>query len=178
MNDLYVMIDSPKVSTNNLVKKKKQKEKINEVVKNKIFTETNKDNILKKINKLKKNDINKIIKNLNINLNKKKNKQRGSVDTKVNLSGFEKLNFFNSKHKSTQDQLLFKINKKKRVSLFKKSNRGKLNEIDSSSSLGINEKNIKSKKKIYIHRKIHSKNHKGEKKKTVGYFKTKSCTNI
>ena len=43
------------------------------LVKNKIFTETNKDNILKKINKLKKNDINKIIKNLNINLNKKKN---------------------------------------------------------------------------------------------------------
>ena len=175
--DLYLMTDSSKYATI-LIKKKKKKEKFDEYLKNKILTETNKDNIFKKLIKFKKNleDSHKK-KSSNINLPKKIYKKRGSVDPKVNLSGFEKLNFLKAKHKSTKEQLLF-INKKKikRNNKLNNNNTSVSQQRDSSPSIEKIKKIIeRNNNRIKNSKKISNSELqlKDNKKKTVGFLKTR-----
>ena len=175
--DLYIMTESSKNLTN-LIKKKKKK--FDDVLKNKILTEINKENNSKKIIKYKKNleDSNKkkssnIIKNIH--------KKRGSVDQKHNISGFEKLNFIKAKHKSTKEQLLF-TNKKviKRRNKLNNNNTSVSQQRDSSPSIEKIKKFIKSNNRIKNSKKISNSElqFRDKKKKTVAVLKTRRSSII
>lgn len=185
INDTHLLTDSPKLSTSNLHKKKKKKEKEKESTKNIIYTDPNKENKENKENNLKKlirnrrnlGETNKNEKSTNITLVKDK-KQRGSVDTKINLHGFEKLNFLKIKHKSTCEHFLFdkKIKKNKIIRNRLKNNTTISQQKDSSPSLSIDKKFI---------RKIKKKNNtdipnnrQEEKQKTFGFLKSKKASVI
>ena len=174
--DLYVMTESSKYLTN-LIKRKKKKEKLDELLKNKILTETNKENNSKKLIKLKKKleDYHKK-KSSNINLHKNLHKKRGSAEPKINLSGFEKLNFLKAKHKSTKDQLLF-INRKKitRRNRLQNNNTSVSQQRDSSPSIEKIKKFIKNNNRIKNSKKISNSEiqFKDKKKKTFGFLKTR-----
>jgi hypothetical protein len=171
------MTESSKNLTN-LIKKKKKK--FDDVLKNKILTEINKENNSKKIIKYKKNleDSNKkkssnIIKNIH--------KKRGSVDQKHNISGFEKLNFIKAKHKSTKEQLLF-TNKKviKRRNKLNNNNTSVSQQRDSSPSIEKIKKFIKSNNRIKNSKKISNSElqFRDKKKKTVAVLKTRRSSII
>ena len=178
INHTRLLTDSPKLSTSNLHKKKRKKEKEKESTKNKIYTEPNKENKEnKENNKNRRNlgEINKNEKSTYISLVKDK-KQRGSLDAKVNLHGFEKLNFLKIKHKSTCEHFLFdkKIKKNKIIRNQIKYNTSISQQKDSSPSISINKKFVR-KNKNKNNTDI-SNNRKEEKKKTFGFLKRKKAS--
>ena len=171
INDTHLLTDSPKLSTSNLhkKKKKKEKEKEKESTKNKIFTDPNKENKESKENNLKKLirsrknlGENKNEKSTNITLAKDK-KQRGSLDTKINLHGFEKLNFLKIKHKSTCEHFLFD----------KKIKKNKIGRNRLNNNTTINQQKDSNKNKNYTDI---PNNRKEEKKKTFGFLKRKKAS--
>lgn len=183
INDTHLLTDSPKLSISNLHKKKKKKEKEKESTKNKIYTDPNKENKESKENNLKKlirnrknlGETNKNEKSTNITLVKDK-KQRGSLDTKINLRGFEKLNFLKIKHKSTCEHFLFdkKIKKNKIIRNKLKNNTTISQQKDSSPSLSIDKKFIRKKQKK--NNTDIPNNRQEEKKKTFGFLKRKKAS--
>jgi hypothetical protein len=106
----------------------------------------------------------------------KDKKQRGSLDAKVNLHGFEKLNFLKIKHKSTCEHFLFdkKIKKNKIIRNQIKYNTSISQQKDSSPSISINKKFVR-KNKNKNNTDI-SNNRKEEKKKTFGFLKRKKAS--
>ena len=88
INGKFLLTDSPLINLSK-IKKKKEKEKIKDIVKTKNLTEQNKySNLKKKITKSRKNleDSHKNGKSTNISLNKNKQK-KNSIEMKNNLSG-------------------------------------------------------------------------------------------
>ena len=189
MNDIYIITDSPKLSIINISKKNKKKGSFKERRKNKISTEANKEYNSKKIIKFRKK-FEDILKKKHLDMNKMKNnnkkrasidksKKRASVDAKVNLSGFEKLNFLKTKTKSTQEQ--FSSNGKKKTINIKSNNiinndkNNMSRRKDSSISI---EKNKKHKKSNNRGKKLiqTGRNPKDEKKKTFGFLKPKRAS--
>ena len=86
----------------------------------------------KKLNKSKKKIDNKKEKSTNFLRNKIIKGKRGSMVDKINLSGFEKINFFKSKTKSSKEQYLFKSRKKKHSKKKEMSNNN--NNINNNST--------------------------------------------
>ena len=86
----------------------------------------------KKLNKSKKKIDNKKEKSTNFLRNKIIKGKRGSMVDKINLSGFEKINFFKSKTKSSKEQYLFKSSKKKHSKKKEMSNNN--NNINNNST--------------------------------------------
>lgn len=182
---LYIITDSSKVSITNLDKKKKKRDTFDGIIKNKILTETNKENNSKNLKKFKKNfqDGQKNRKTENNHLAKNMNKKRGSIDQKINLSGFEKLNFLKTRHKSTQEHLLF--DKKRKIKKnFKINNNCNLNnntsisqQKDSSPSIEKLKRHNKKRNRLknFSNNKL---NFKDKKKKTVGFFKIRKRSAI
>ena len=113
MRDIIIKTDK---SLNYQDKKRKTKEKINEIIKNKILPETNKEHNSKKLIRFKRHldEFHKKRKSSNINPSKPKNEKRSSLDTQFNIRGFEKLNFLKIKTRSTQEQFLFNNKNKKK----------------------------------------------------------------
>ena len=180
INGIHLLTDSPKLSTSNLHKKIRKKEKEKESTKNKIYTDPNKENKennLKKLIKSRRNlgEVNKNEKSTNISLVKDK-KERGSLDTKINLHGFEKLNFLKTKHRSTCEHFLFdkKIKKNKLLRNRIKNNTTICQKKDSSPSISINKKFIRKNKKKN-NTDIPNKRRE-EKKKTFGFLKSKKAS--
>ena len=180
INGIHLLTDSPKLSTSNLHKKIRKKEKEKESTKNKIYTDPNKENKennLKKLIKSRRNlgEVNKNEKSTNISLVKDK-KERGSLDTKINLHGFEKLNFLKTKHRSTCEHFLFdkKIKKNKLLRNRIKNNTTICQKKDSSPSISINKKFIRKNKKKN-NTDIPNKRRE-EKKKTFGFLKRKKAS--
>ena len=165
MKNMYILTDSPKLSISNLDKKKRIKEKLDEAIKNKIITETNRDKINSK----------------RYHLHKNKNKKRGSVDTKMNMSGFEKLFFLKAKNKSTQEDILYNNKKKKKKSrkisnINTNINNSSLSQQkDLSSSI---EKNKKCNKKYNKKNIPIPRNTKDEKKKTFAFLKIRKESTV
>ena len=180
INDTRLLTDSPKLSTSNLHKKKRKKEKEKEITKNKIYTDPNKENKENNLKKLIKNrgnlgETNKNEKSTNISLVKDK-KQRTSHFTKINLHGFEKLNFLKIKHKSTCENFLFdkKIKKNTIIRNRIKNNTTITQQKDSSPSISLDKKLIR-KNKNKNNTDI-TNNRKEEKKKTFGFLKRKKAS--
>ena len=86
----------------------------------------------KKIKTFKKLIDNKKEKSTNFLRNKIIKGKRGSMVDKINLSGFEKINFFKSKTKSSKEQYLFKSSKKKHSKKKEMSNNN--NNINNNST--------------------------------------------
>jgi hypothetical protein len=86
----------------------------------------------KKLNKSKKKIDNKKEKSTNFLRNKIIKGKRGSMVDKINLSGFEKINFFKYKTKSSKEQYLFKSSKKKHSKKKEMSNNN--NNINNNST--------------------------------------------
>ena len=173
MNDIYLLVDSPKLSITNLIKKKKKKENIEE--RNKNITEVNKESNLKKVIKVRKTFEERHKKEKSTNIKK------GSIDAKTNLSGFEKLNFLKSKNKSTSDQFFFsKKRKKKKINNLNNVNYNTTfsQQIDSSPSVSIHKKFIRKNNKKKNNTLISHNNRDEKKKKTFGFLKTKRASVI
>ena len=185
MNDIFIITDSPKLSIINTHKKKKKRDTFLERRKKKLSTEADNDNNSKKIKKLRRKleDFLKSKKSSNLLLIKNKNKKRVSVDTKINLSGFEKLNFLKMKTKSTQEHLLSK-NKKKKIKV--KLNNINNNNININTSISQQRNSSPSIERSKKHKKnnnknkniIHTRNYKDNKKKTFAFFKTKRTSTV
>lgn len=165
MKNIPELNDSHELSISYLNKKKKKKEKVVDPNK-KVNHET-----------IKEKDPKKLIKSLLHKIkNKNKNKKRGSVDTNINLSGFEKLNFLNIKTKSTRDQFLYNNRKKKKksskINYINTNNTSMSQQKDSSPSVDKNKKyNKKIKKKNNNNQ--NTRNCKDKKKKTFGFLKAR-----
>ncbi len=154
MNDLFIVIDSPKLSTINAGKKPKKKDVFNERRKNKISTEVSKESNSKKIIKFRRKFEDHV---------KNNNKKRTSNDVKIkrssvnasmlNMPGFEALNVMKTKSKSNNNT---------------STNQPQI----SSVSIGKNKKvkKINNKKKNSISK---MRGPKDEKKKTYGFAKRK-----
>ena len=181
IEETYLITDT---SIINQDKKRKTKEKINELIKNKILTEENIENNPKKLTKKKnRDDSNKKRKSSNINSSKNKNEKRGSLDNQINLSGFEKLNFLKIKTKSTQEYFLFNNNKKKIRNAIKLNNKTTTNvntshQRDSSPSIEKEKKHNKKNNNKVKNISNSRLKFKDKKKKTVGFLKTKQASAV
>ena len=151
--DLYLFTDSPKFSLNNLNKKKKRKENIIEKIKNKVSTEVNRENNLKRLIKFRKHLEEPHQREKSTNISSTKNdKKRRSLEKNNNTFGFEKLNFLKTKTKSTSEKFLFNKNKAK-------YNHNKLNSINYNTSISHKRDSSPS---ISIHKKYMRKNNKNK----------------
>ena len=151
--DLYLFTDSPKFSLNNLNKKKKRKENIVEKIKNKVSTEVNRENNLKRLIKFRKHLEEPHQREKSTNISSTKNdKKRRSLEKNNNTFGFEKLNFLKTKTKSTSEKFLFNKNKAK-------YNHNKLNSINYNTSISHKRDSSPS---ISIHKKYMRKNNKNK----------------
>ena len=114
-------------------------------------------------------------------IHKNKNKKRGSLDNKINLSGFEKLHFLKAKTKSTHELFLYRNKKKKKKGTKKyhinNNNTSISQQKDSSPSIEKNKKNIKKNTKK-INNYLQTTRNKDGKKKTFGFLKTRKTGTI
>ena len=198
MNDIDIS-DIPKLSRIKSTKKKRKMENDFERRKKKISTEADRRNNSKKLKKLRKK-LEDYLKNKiksNKHTIKNGNKKRISVEAKINMTGFEKLNFLKLKTKSTQDQLFFN-NKKKKKSKLKLShlinnnvnpnpnpnpntnyNTNIKKPKNSSKSIGRNKKHKKSNhENKYTNTLQYLRSSKDKKTKTFAFLKTKRTSTV
>ena len=198
MNDIDIS-DIPKLSRIKSTKKKRKMENDFERRKKKISTEADRGNNSKKIKKLRKKLEDYLKNKINSNKHsiKNRNKKRISVEAKINMTGFEKLNFLKLKTKSTQDQLFFNNLKKKKSKLklnhLINNNINPNPNINTNTNTNINIKKPKNSSKSIGRNKKHKKNNhenkytntlqslrssKDKKTKTFAFLKTKRTSTV